>query len=178
LIFYIDVGCVEQNNIPICKCGIESTAIDSLTTVPSGSLLQTLNGHNSSVEGLTVLQNGDSASGSWDNTIKIWNPIDGTLKRTLNHDKDHDNLALTVLQNGDLASSDFYIKIWNPIHGILKRTLRLQPQRSVVFALTVLQNGDLVSGLCDVIKIFNPIDFSLKRTLNIQKYCVHALTVF
>jgi WD40 repeat protein len=61
-----------------------------------------------------VLQNGDLASGSSDYTIKIWNPIDGTLKRTLNG---HTNVvyALTVLQNGDLASGswDKTIKIWS-----------------------------------------------------------------
>jgi WD40 repeat protein len=33
---------------------------------------------------LTVLQNGDLASGSADRTIKIWNPINVSLKRTLN----------------------------------------------------------------------------------------------
>jgi WD40 repeat protein len=63
---------------------------------------------------LTVLQNGDLASGSWDSTIKIWNPIDGTLKRTLNEHTD-EVCALTVLQNGDLASGsrDKTIKIWS-----------------------------------------------------------------
>ncbi len=66
------------------------------------------------VSTLTVLQNGDLASGSYDTTIKIWNPIDGTLKRTLiGHI--FSVSAFTVLQNGDLASgsSDFAIKIWN-----------------------------------------------------------------
>jgi WD40 repeat protein len=29
------------------------------------------------------LQNGDLVSGSGDNTIKIWNPVDGPLKKTL-----------------------------------------------------------------------------------------------
>ncbi len=63
---------------------------------------------------LTVLQNGDLASSSADATIKIWNPNNGTLKRTLNG---HNSSvwSLTVLQNGDLASgsSDYTIKIWS-----------------------------------------------------------------
>jgi WD40 repeat protein len=61
-----------------------------------------------------VLQNGDLASGSDDLTIKIWNPNNGTLKRTLNGHNLHVN-ALTVLQNGDLASGSWYntIKIWS-----------------------------------------------------------------
>ena len=66
------------------------------------------------VRALTVLQNGDLASGSNDLAIKIWNPINGTLKRTLNGHTSY-VLALTVLQNGDLASGSFdnTIKIWS-----------------------------------------------------------------
>ncbi len=52
---------------------------------------------------ITLLQNGYLASGSAGRTIKIWNPINGTLKRTLNGHTDWVN-ALTVLQNGDYAS--------------------------------------------------------------------------
>jgi WD40 repeat protein len=49
----------------------------------NGTLKRTLNGQTDYVLALTVLQNGDLASGSADNTIKIWNPINGTLKRIL-----------------------------------------------------------------------------------------------
>jgi hypothetical protein len=80
--------CVKQNNIPICKCGIESTITTSTTstittttttrtstststtttttTAPFGTLLQTLNEHTSYVYALTVLKNDDLASGSGD----------------------------------------------------------------------------------------------------------------
>jgi len=43
-----------------------------------------LNGHTEYVLARTVLQNGDLASGSADRTMKILNPINGTLKKTLN----------------------------------------------------------------------------------------------
>jgi WD40 repeat protein len=54
--------------------------------------------------------------------MKIWNPINGTLKRTLNGHTEY-VLARTLLQNGDLASgsADRTMKIWNPINGTLKR---------------------------------------------------------
>ena len=72
---------------------------------------------------LTVLQNGDLASGSAGRTIKIWNSIDETSKRTLNG---HTSgvLAFTVLHHGDFASgsADRTIKIGNQINGTLIRT--------------------------------------------------------
>jgi len=63
---------------------------------------------------LITLPNGDLVSGSWDNTIKIWNPNDGTLKRTLNGHTSEVR-ALTTLPNGDLVSGsmDKTIKIWS-----------------------------------------------------------------
>jgi WD40 repeat protein len=56
--------------------------------------------------------------------MKIWNPINGTLNRTLNGHTEN-VLARTVLQNGDLASgsADGTFKIWNIINGTLKRIL-------------------------------------------------------
>ena len=57
-------------------------------------------------------------------TIKIWNPNDESLIRTLlNHSCTV--LALIVLSNGNLASGldDNTIKIWNPNDGSLIRTL-------------------------------------------------------
>jgi WD40 repeat protein len=66
------------------------------------------------VSALTILQNGDLVSGSDDSTIKIWNPNDGTLKRTLNGHTGWVR-SLTTLPNGDLVSGsdDCRIKIWN-----------------------------------------------------------------
>jgi WD40 repeat protein len=60
------------------------------------------------------LPNGGLASGSLDNTIKIWDSSTWELKRTLTG---HNNSvwSLAVLQNGDLASgsADKTIKIWD-----------------------------------------------------------------
>ena len=79
-----------------------------------GALKRTLNGHTNRVYALTTLPNGDLASASSDQTLKIWNPNDGNLKLTLNG---HNSLvkALTTLPNGDLVSGadDKTIKIWN-----------------------------------------------------------------
>ena len=63
---------------------------------------------------LAVLKNGDLASGSIDETIKVWNADDGSLIRTLEHSGDVS--ALAVLQNGFLVSGsqdNSIITIWN-----------------------------------------------------------------
>ena len=66
------------------------------------------------VNALAVLPNGYLASGSWDNTIKIWDTETGSEIRNLTG---HTNWvrALAVMPNGYLASgsADTTIKIWN-----------------------------------------------------------------
>ncbi len=59
-------------------------------------------------------------SGSYDTTIKIWNPKNGALKGTINRHTG-DVSSLTTLLNGDLVSGsgDYTIKIWNPSDGSL-----------------------------------------------------------
>jgi hypothetical protein len=47
-----------------------------------GTFSRPLNGHTHWVNALTFLKYGDIASGSANRTIKILNPINGTLKRT------------------------------------------------------------------------------------------------
>jgi len=79
----------------------------------TGVLKKTLTGHTGLVQSLTILKNGDLASGSSDNTIKIWDSEEGSLKQTLSGHSDQIN-SLTTLPNGDLtsASADSTIKIW------------------------------------------------------------------
>ncbi len=69
--------------------------------------------------------------------MKIWNPINGTFKRTLNGQTDY-VLALTLLQNCDLAdgSADRTIKILNPKNEILKRTLKGHTEYVCINSLT------------------------------------------
>jgi WD40 repeat protein len=83
------------------------------TTKLPGSLVYTLTGHTNFVQTLATLPNGNLASGSWDSTIKIWNPSTGSLVYTLTG---HTNevYSLATLPNGNLASGsyDSTIKIW------------------------------------------------------------------
>ena len=59
--------------------------------------------------------------------------------------------ALTVLENGDLASSfglaDKSIKIWNQLEGSLKSTI--SGHDGPIYALAAHPNGNLISGSKD-----------------------------
>jgi WD40 repeat protein len=139
---------IETTTFPTTTIKTTTIPITTTTRLPYGTLKRTLTGHTNWVRALAVLQNGDLASGSYDNTVKIWNANDGTLKRTLTGHTSYVD-ALAVLQNGDLASGslDKTVKIWNANDGTLKRTLT--GHTDWVFALAVLQNGDLASGSYD-----------------------------
>jgi WD40 repeat protein len=63
---------------------------------------------------LTILNNDNIVSGSWDQSIKIWNFESGLCVKTLN---DHTNwvTCLTILNNDKIVNGswDQSIKIWN-----------------------------------------------------------------
>jgi WD40 repeat protein len=95
------------------------------------------------VNSLSVLPNGNLASVSDDQTIKIWNPYTGVLIATLNA-----NTPLCgsiLLKNGNLLSGGCsgIMQEWSLSEGI-KKTLHTHT-RSIYF-FTYLQNGYLVSG--------------------------------
>jgi WD40 repeat protein len=61
-----------------------STTTTTTTTKPfTGALLYTLTGHTDIIFKIVTLTNGNLASGSKDNTVKIWNPKTGALVYTL-----------------------------------------------------------------------------------------------
>ena len=109
------------------------------------------------------------ASGSADNTIRIWNSTTGKLLKTL---RGHTRwvTSLAVLQDGTLASgsNDGIIRIWNTTTGEILKTLR--GHTDWVTSLAVLQDGTLASGSHDntirIWNLFEPniLDFSVFDT--------------
>jgi WD40 repeat protein len=89
-------------------------------------LQQTLTGHSDSVWSVAYSPNGQTlASGSWDNTIKLWNVKTGNLLQTLTgHSKDINSVAYSPDgQTLASASNDNTIKLWNVKTGNLLQTL-------------------------------------------------------
>ncbi|KAF7133693.1 hypothetical protein CNMCM5793_004991, partial [Aspergillus hiratsukae] len=87
---------------------------------------QTLEGHSNSVESVAFSADGQLlASGSWDNTIKLWDPSTGVLKHTLEGHSDP-VYSVAFAADGRLlasGSNDNTIKLWDPSTGVLKHTL-------------------------------------------------------
>ena len=80
------------------------------------AIIDTINitAHSGRIYGIQVLQDDYLATASSDTTVKIWNPKQKSLEKTLiGHKKQV--TALVVLLNGELASgsNDTTIKIWN-----------------------------------------------------------------
>ncbi|GKU08434.1 unnamed protein product [Fusarium langsethiae] len=122
------------------------------------AVLQTLEGHTSEVNSVVFSSDGRLiASGSNDNTIKIWNVATGKEEQTL---EGHTNLVTSVVFSSDdrliaSGSHDNTIKIWNVATGKEEQTLEVHTSwiNSVVFS----KDGRLIaSGSYDeTIKIWN-----------------------
>ncbi|CBF80695.1 WD40 repeat domain-containing protein [Aspergillus nidulans FGSC A4] len=125
-----------------------------------GAELQTLEGHSNSV--WAVL-----ASGSDDETVRLWDPATGSLQQTL---EGHSGWVLSVAFSPDgrlLASGSFdkTVRLWDPATGSLQQTLRGHSNwvRSVAFS----PDGRLLaSGSFDkTVRLWDPATGSLQQTL-------------
>ena len=112
-----------------------------------------------------MLQNGNLASGSWDTSIKIWNPNSGQLITTLYSQADAIS-SLAVLPNGNLVSGswDSTIQIWD---NDFTPKLTLNGHISSLDALLVVSADLLASASADGKIIFwNPNNGSLIKIIN------------
>ncbi len=110
------------------------------------------------------MPNGDLASGSGDQTIKIWNSSTGSLKATLSG-HNHSVFSLTVLKIGYLASGSYEeVKIWDSVTGKIEMTLIGHSLQ--VYSIATLLNGDLASGSSREIIIWNISTGTIQKKTN------------
>jgi len=131
--------------------------------------VHTLPGHSSFVNSLAISPDGKTlASGSWDQTIKIWNLETGEFIGTLTGHSDRVN-SVTISGDGKLlasGSSDETIKFWNLYTGELLFTF---PGHSMeVNSVAISPNGQVIAssgGADNTIKLWNLRTGELLRTL-------------
>lgn len=123
-----------------------------------GPCLQTLEGRATSV---AFSRDGLLASGSYDSTIRLWDPATGSLLCTLEgHSSYIGALAFSLYGNLASGSSDTTVCLWDPSTGSLLSTLR--GHSDTVQAVAFSADGKLASGSYDkTLRIWDPTTGSL-----------------
>jgi|GEM_PF-787108 len=166
---YLIVLVRYSNGTPIQGAVINVTDNNVSVINSETSFIRNMTGHTSYVISVAFSPDGTKlASGSYDNTIKLWNTADGSLIRTLSG---HTNNVYSVTFSPDgtklaSGSEDNTIKLWNTADGSLLRTL--SGHTGYVNSVTFSPDGTkLASGSHDnTIKLWNTADGSLLRTLS------------
>ncbi len=137
----------------------------------SGSCIHTLRGHLSSVFAVAISPNGECfASGSFDNTIKLWDLETGKLLRTF---VGHSEPVLTLTFSPDnqtlvSGSVDDKIKLWDLTTGSVNYTITDDLDSVVSLSVAISQNGELLASGGDhqKVKIWQQSTGKLIRTLH------------
>ena len=159
-----------------CENRPSSTAVEpSLNPVskqqPINQVIFTLSGHDDSVQAIAITPDGETlVSGSYDNTVKLWDLKTGKLLKTLSgHKEAVTSVAITpdgqILASG---SSDNTVKIWNL--KTAKSLLTLDKNKAAVTSIVISPDGaNLISANADkTIKIWNLKNAELQRTIKAE----------
>jgi WD40 repeat protein len=147
---------------------------------PGSGELRTLSGHSYGVTAVAISPDGRLAlSGSWDNTLKVWDLASGKALRTLSG---HSNYvtAVAISPDGRLALSgswDKTLKVWDLESGKELRTL--SGHANDVTAVAISPDGRLaLSGSWShTLKVWDLDSGKALRTLSGHARSVHAVAI-
>ncbi len=136
-----------------------------LWSLPSGNV-RNLNGHTDWVVGVALSPDGSLlASASFDTTIRIWRPSDGTLLKTLTGAGQQRCVAFSP--DGSLlaaGSGTDVVRVWRTSDWTLVKTLSGHTED--IFVVAFSPDGKTIAsgGYDDTVKLWNVADGTLKYT--------------
>ncbi len=141
----------------------------------SANQLARFEGHTGSVTTLVALADGRIASGSYDNTVRIWDP-EGMREPRVLEGHTGSVTTLVALADGRIASgaADRTVRIWDP-DGV-RETRVLEGHTHWVNTLVALADGRIASGARDhTVRIWDPEGGRETRVLEGHTYSVNTL---
>ncbi|MBE9128155.1 MULTISPECIES: serine/threonine-protein kinase [unclassified Coleofasciculus] len=162
---------VHQGNSASLKAIALRPIAKVLSLSKTWQCLHTLKGHSSSVCSVAISPDGQwLASGSFDKTIKLWNPQRGELLHTLTRHS-QPVLAVAFSPNGQLlvsGSVNDTIDLWNLSTGIVSCTFADHSDAIVSISIAISPDGQLLASGSDrqTIKIWQVDSGQLLNTLS------------
>ena len=133
---------------------------------PVGALEMSMEGHTLAVGSLVALGNGRLVSGSWDQSLRVWNAVTGECERTLYaHKGSVRSLAVLSDERVVSGSGDCTLRVWNATTGECERTL--EGHTNAVTLLVVLCCSCVVSGSDDgTLRVWNAATGTCERIID------------
>jgi len=146
------------------------------------ALVNTLEGHTGSVFGASITYDGSRAvSGSFDNSVRIWDLVNGICLKTL-HGHESSVRSVAITPDGNCAvsgggSDDPSICVWNVLTGEL--IARLTGHSGDIAGIAITPDGSTVVSTSDdrTIRVWNVRDGECSRMMRGHKSWARSVSV-
>jgi WD40 repeat protein len=167
-VYVVRVFSVEYKQIVCGKIGTSNNL--QIFNYETGDLIQTLNGHSSSVLSIEMLSEQYMASGGADQKVIIWDLSSYSIKDTLTGHSSPvsciKRLSFNLLASGDGSG---LIIIWNWLTGEQMFNLTGHTNRLELNSLDLYDEQTLISGSWDrTVKFWNITNGTLIRSINVD----------